>query len=204
VTLYFFIGLIFIVSKDVIRIALGLQWVQYDWILQYIMLCGFGQLIEVVMRSALKAQGKSNLILKLAVFKFLCLGGLLFVLGIHGGVQGVLLATVFTSIISAVAFLFVASASANIKKNNLFKQIYPPIISIVGALFIICLWQGKINNIIQWVGFSDLNGIYYSFVKILVVSVVLLLLYVGVLMVVANGHSREIIYEFGSKIRAKI
>ena len=33
IVLYYFIGLIFIVSKDVIQIAIGSQWIKYDWIL---------------------------------------------------------------------------------------------------------------------------------------------------------------------------
>lgn len=200
--LYYFISLIVITSKDVIQIAIGIQWVEYSWILQLIMLCGFSQLIETVMRSALKAQGKSDFILKLGIFKFSCLFLALFLLSVKG-IQGVLSSVLLTSIISAIAYLYITSQSVGIKKISLLKRIYPPLVSSILSIALLYTYQNIINDTIELTGLTTQSIFYYPLAKLILISILLFVLYFGFLLVVANSYTKQLFFTLNNIIRGK-
>ncbi len=70
---YFCITLLVVCANEIVFILLGKQWVNSAWMLSLIAYCGFAQIIEMVCRSVLKSQGKSQQILSISILKLLAL-----------------------------------------------------------------------------------------------------------------------------------
>ncbi|ENV47588.1 hypothetical protein P255_01953 [Acinetobacter brisouii CIP 110357] len=164
---YLMLAILITSSDSIVRIVLGVNWVESSWILQLIAFCGFSQIIEIVLRNFLKSQGKSNIILFYGFLKILLLVIVLCICGfLLQSLKFILLGLVLASLINVVIYLLLISKALKIKVIQFFLSIIKPLCSALLTIFIVHIVE---NSLFIPSNFSFLSAVIRLFLNSLLV-----------------------------------
>lgn len=134
---YFLITYIICCAPEIVRIVLGKNWIDAAWMLKIITYCGFTQIIDLVLRSFLKAQGASDTILLISILKTVILAIILFLAMKIGTVESILNGVVVASILGSLMYMFVIHKKLDIQPIYIVKSVIKPLICALTTISII-------------------------------------------------------------------
>ncbi|MCF2825870.1 MULTISPECIES: lipopolysaccharide biosynthesis protein [unclassified Pseudoalteromonas] len=115
-------------AENIILIMFGEQWLDSAWMLAIISLAGFGMIVEATTRCFLKSHGLADVILKLE-FKKRAIGVFVILMSSFFSLQWMLLAYVFTTLISSLLNMMEVSKATKYKFLMQVRDIMKPLLS---------------------------------------------------------------------------
>lgn len=125
-------SIVSLLSKDIILILLGKNWIDADWILSSLSIAGIGLGLESVTRNIIKATGKTESILKLELIKKV-LATFILIVSLFGGFKTLITGIFVTSILYGFTNLIAIYKINGVSLSQEFKKTIPIIL-----LSIIC------------------------------------------------------------------
>lgn len=174
---YYIISVMISSAEPIVRLVLGLNWIDSAWMLKVICYCGFFQIVEIILRSLLKAQGKSNFILFYSILKIVAVITVLSLIYIYfNNVEYLLYGLVFLSVFNIFIYFYLFKKLFDIKVSDFISAFYKPLFSAIISIFTTMyisnyiVWDESIFSSILNVAFNALliAIIYFLILKVMI------------------------------------
>lgn len=155
------LGLMYVTSEPLILFLLGEKWIEAIPIYKILALSGFAYPISAATLNFIKAVGRSDLFLKVEVYKKIVgFSGL--IIGFYFGLNGYLYSLIITGAISVLLNMFFVSKAIPLSVTHQLNQIMPYLIfSVIIGFGIMLIPINFSNHLIQLIFISTLYLLFY-------------------------------------------